>query len=88
MVFFCFIEQVSCFFEIMLYLCDNFKNKWGISSAGRAFDWQSKGGRFESCMLHFFFSTPLEFSLIKYKNRPCLTYSIYYYVQYFNHRRR
>ena len=32
-------------------------------------------------MLHFFFSTPLEFSLIKYKNRPCLTYSIYYYVQ-------
>jgi hypothetical protein len=54
----------------------------------RAFDWQSKGGRFESCMLHFFFSTPLDFSLIKYKNRPCLTYSIYYYVQYFNHRRR
>ena len=32
-------------------------------------------------VLHFFFSTPLDFSLIKYKNRPCLTYSIYYYVQ-------
>ena len=63
-------------------------NNGALAHLARAFDWQSKGGRFESCMLHFFFSTPLDFSLIKYKNRPCLTYSIYYYVQYFNHRRR
>ena len=42
MVFFCFIEQVSCFFEIMLYLCDNFKNNGALAHLARAFDWQSK----------------------------------------------
>lgn len=52
MDFFCFIEQVSCFFEIMLYLCDNFKTNGALAHLARAFDWQSKGGRFESCMLH------------------------------------
>ena len=31
MVFFCFIEQVSCFFEIMLYLCDNFKTNGALA---------------------------------------------------------
>ena len=51
------------------------KTNGALAHLARAFDWQSKGGRFESCMLHFFFSTPLDFSLIKYKNRPCLTYS-------------
>ena len=55
MVFFCFIEQVSCFFEIMLYLCDNFKTNGALAHLARAFDWQSKGGRFESCILHIFF---------------------------------
>ena len=26
---------------------------WGISSVGRAFEWHSKGQRFDSAMLHF-----------------------------------
>ena len=36
MVFFCFIEQVSCFFEIMLYLCDNFKTNGALAHLARA----------------------------------------------------
>ena len=31
---------------------------WGISSAGRAHDWQSWGQRFDPAMLHHFFPLP------------------------------
>ena len=31
---------------------DNLQETRGISSSGRAFDWQSKGNRFESDILH------------------------------------
>lgn len=38
-------------------------NNGALAHLARAFDWQSKGGRFESCMLHIFFPTPWKFSL-------------------------
>lgn len=62
MVFCRFIGLVTCFFEIMLYLCDEFKTNGALAHLARAFDWQSKGGRFESCMLHFSFLLHLTFS--------------------------
>ena len=31
------------------------QEKGALAHLARAFDWQSKGGRFESCMLHFVF---------------------------------
>ncbi|CDD49471.1 unknown [Bacteroides sp. CAG:875] len=37
-------------------------NNGALAHLARAFDWQSKGGRFESCMLHFPFPTPWELS--------------------------
>ena len=38
-------------------------NNGALAHLARAFDWQSKGGRFESCMLHISFPTPWKFSL-------------------------
>lgn len=63
-------------------------NNGALAHLARAFDWQSKGGRFESCMLHFSFPTPWELSLIIYKQTLLPYSSTHYYVQHFNHRRR
>ena len=63
-------------------------NNGALAHLSRAFDWQSKGGRFESCMLHFSFPTPWELSLIIYKQTLLPYSSTHYYVQHFNHRRR
>ena len=43
------------------YLCTAFG---ALAHLARAFDWQSKGGRFESCMLHSFHNSHISPTLV------------------------
>ena len=47
--------RLPCFFwsiDIIYYLCTDFHDKGVLAHLARALDWQSKGDRFESDMLH------------------------------------
>ncbi len=59
MVFFRFPDEYACFLKYYCTFVTLSSNNGALAHLARAFDWQSKGGRFESCMLHISFPTPV-----------------------------